>query len=196
MNEARKKFFIIKFTTILGIFFITIGILIQFHEGIIGPFKLYDKKDNKENFNLNLKEVDTYYENNNSIEYISYIDTSWRWPTDHRYYITNQYQYNHPAVDIVTSSNLNVYSAYSGEVITDSYKYDNGNYLVIKQDNGYYVLYAHLSQKLAHAGEKINKGQIIGIMGKTGTATGIHLHFSVWEGYPHSSKSINPFNFY
>ncbi|MCI8346924.1 MAG: M23 family metallopeptidase [Bacilli bacterium] len=196
MNKIKRRFIIIKLTTLLGLFSVSIGIMIQFHKSATDPFKHYDTKDGKMNFNLNLKEIDTYYENNSSIEYISYVDTSWRWPTDCHYNITNHYQTYHPAVDIVTTSDLHVYSAYSGEVITDSYKYDNGNYLVIKQDNNYYVLYAHLSQKLVHTGEKVEKGQVIGIMGNTGMATGIHLHFSVWEGYPHNSKSINPFEFY
>lgn len=196
MDRFNRRLTMTKLTSILGIFFIIIGIIIQFHKSIIDLFRTYDTKDRKTNFNLNLKEVDTYYENDSSIEYISYVDTSWRWPTDHHYNITNHYQTYHPAVDIVTTSDLHVYSAYSGEVITDSYKYDNGNYLVIKQDNSYYALYAHLSQKLVHTGEKVEKGQVIGIMGNTGTATGIHLHFSIWEGYPHNSKSINPVEFY
>ncbi len=196
MNSIKVRSNMIRFIIILGIFFIIIGIIVQFRKNIIELFKVYTTKNNEITFNLNLKEIDTYYDNNSSIEYISYVDTSWRWPTDHHYNITNQYQTYHPAIDIVTSSDLHVYSAYSGEVITDSYKFDNGNYLVIKQDNGYYVLYAHLSQKLIHVGQKVNKGQIIGVMGSTGTATGVHLHFSVWEGYPHNSKSINPFDFY
>lgn len=196
MNRIKKRLIVIKFTTMLGIFLIFIGIIIQFHKNIIGLFKHNNIKNNKTNFNLDLKEVDTYYENNSSIEYIHYVDTSWKWPTDNQYTITNSYQAYHPAVDIVTVTDLRIYSAYSGEVITNSYKYDNGNYLVIKQDNGYYVLYAHLSQKLVYTGQRVEKGQVIGIMGSTGTATGVHLHFSVWEGYPHNSKPINPFEFY
>ena len=85
---------------------------------------------------------------------------------------------------------------YIGVVVTNSYKFDNGNYLVIKQDNGYHTLYAHLSKKLVNEGDKVSKGQLIGIMGQTGYATGVHLHFAVWEGYPYQSNSVNPLNFY
>ena len=127
---------------------------------------------------------------------MSYVDTSWAFPTTTNYYISNNYNNYHPAIDIVTNGDFNVYSAYAGVVVTNSYKYDNGNYLVIKQDNGYYVLYAHLSQKLVDQNSKVEKGQLIGIMGKTGFATGIHLHFSVWNGYPYNSSHVNPLSFY
>ena len=37
------------------------------------------------------------------------------------------------------------------------------------------------------------KGQVIGGMGQTGNATGVHLHFSLWTGYPYrSGQAINP----
>lgn len=188
INKKRNKQ-IIKFNLLLGSISIIVGLLLNFN--IKFPHFFEERE-----LNLNLKEIDTYYENNNSIEYISYIDTTWAWPTDNNYYISNSYSHYHPAIDIVTNANLNIYASYQGEVITNSYKYDNGNYLVIKQNNGYYVMYAHLSQKLVNVGDKIQKGQLIGIMGRTGYATGTHLHFSVWDGYPHHSNSINPLSFY
>lgn len=68
---------------------------------------------------------------------------------------------------------------------------------MLKQDNGYYSLYCHLSDKKVNEGDRVNKGQVIGTMGRTGLATGVHLHFSIWSGYPYQhSKSINPLNFY
>lgn len=77
---------------IIGILLILVGLYIQFDINICNVF---DKT--KEKLNLNLLEVDTYYDNNSSIEYISYVDTSWGWPTDTNYYISNPYQsYNHP----------------------------------------------------------------------------------------------------
>lgn len=159
--------------------------------------------------NLNLAEVDANYdkeksqqnntEDNNNATNISYQeDNSWNWPASSSYYISSNYNSGHPAIDIVsTNGDYNIYAAYGGVIVTNSYKWDGGNYLVLKQDNGYYSLYCHLSQKLVNEGERVEKGQLIGIMGRTGLATGVHLHYSIWNGYPyHHSSSINPLNFY
>ena len=54
-----------------------------------------------------------------------------------------------------------------------------GNYIKIKHYNGYYTLYAHLSEVYVKKGEKVVKGQIIGYMGSSGNANGKHLHFEV-----------------
>ena len=46
-------------------------------------------------------------------------------------------------------------------------------------------------------GDKVSKGQVIGIMGRSGLASGVHLHYSIWDGYPYyGGHSINPLNFY
>ena len=151
--------------------------------------------------NLNVKEVDTSYDNeetNQPVQIAYQPDTSWGWPTTSNYSITSVYSNNHPAIDIISNDgNLNIYAASSGEIVTDSYKWDGGNYLVLQQDNGYYTLYCHLASKLVTTGQRVEKGQVIGIMGRTGYATGVHLHYSVWNGYPYyGSSHINPWNFY
>ncbi len=153
------------------------------------------------NINLSISEINTAYTNKDYyVEkkevYSKPIDTTWMWPTDTDYYITTNYSMNHPAIDIVSNRSLNAYAAYNGVVVTNSFKYDNGNYIVIKTDDNKYLMYAHLSEKFVNEGEKVNKGQIIGILGRTGYATGVHLHFAVWEGYPHLSKPINPYLMY
>lgn len=188
MKNIKKKN-IKQMLVPIGILLITIGLFLQNNIEFINSFM-------NNNLNLNLSEIDTLYENSDSYDLISYVDTSWAWPTDNDFYLTSTYSNYHPAIDIVSRNDRNIYSAYNGEVITNSYKFDNGNYLVIKQDNGYYIMYAHLSQKLVTQGQRVEKGQLIGVMGSTGFATGVHLHFAVWEGYPHRSKSVNPLSFY
>lgn len=175
-----------------GIILIITGVILEFR-AVISNVIL------KNSLNLNLSEVNTTYEDS-EIEVASnnnYND-GWMFPTSTSYYISSAYSSYHPAIDIVTTDgNTNIYAAYSGVIVTNSYKWDGGNYLVLRQDNGYYSLYCHLSEKLAVEGQRVEKGQVIGIMGRTGKATGVHLHYSIWTGYPYrNSKSINPLNFY
>jgi murein DD-endopeptidase MepM/ murein hydrolase activator NlpD len=54
-----------------------------------------------------------------------------------------------------------------------------GGYIVIQHDNGTYTVYAHMSDTIVHTGEKVKQGQKIGVIGDTGLATGVHLHFEI-----------------
>ena len=112
----------------------------------------------------------------------------WRWGT------------LHDGTDIAGCGyGSNIFAAESGQVVTVSYKYDNGQYIVIHHDNGYYTMYAHLCSGCTYVkvGERVTRGQPIGGMGQTGFATGVHLHFSVWTGPPYvGGTALNPMAFY
>jgi len=79
-----------------------------------------------------------------------------------------------------------IYAAAEGRVVQSGYKYDNGQFITIQHPNGYYSMYAHLCNgcRYVSEGQTVYKGQVIGGMGRTGAATGVHLHFSIWSGYP------------
>lgn len=72
----------------------------------------------------------------------------------------------------------------------DSYCYRGayGKFIVIKHNNGLTTLYAHLSGQTVKAGQEVTRGQLIGYMGKTGWATGPHLHFTVYASSTFSMK--------
>lgn len=74
----------------------------------------------------------------------------------------------------------------------------NGEYIIIDHGNGYYSEYAHMCPgcRYVQEGQVVEKGQPIGGMGTTGAATGVHLHFAIWSGYPHRGSPLNPMNFY
>lgn len=67
-----------------------------------------------------------------------------------------------------------------------------GNYVKIDHGNGVSSLYAHMKPGLkVSAGQSVSQGQALGIMGTTGSSTGIHLHFEVYEGF----RTVNPRNY-
>lgn len=74
----------------------------------------------------------------------------------------------------------------------------NGEIIYIDHGNGIYSEYAHMCPgcRYVKEGDRVEKGQPIGGMGKTGAATGVHLHFGMWEGYPHRGTPVNPMQFY
>ena len=126
------------------------------------------------------------------------VDTSYRWPTEGNYYITTYFSRAHDGIDIAGCGwNSNIYAIYSGEVVTSSFTSTNGNYIIIKDDKGVYSMYAHLANKYVWAGQRVEKGHVIGGMGSTGFSTGTHLHFSTWNGYPYyGGTAFNPYSIY
>lgn len=76
-----------------------------------------------------------------------------------------------------------------------------GEYVVIDHHNGYYTMYAHMCPgcRAVKVGDYVEKGQVIGGMGQTGWATGVHVHFAFWQGnvpYASGSRSLDPLMFY
>lgn len=91
----------------------------------------------------------------------------------------------------------NIFAAQSGVVVESSVRYDNGIYVIINHQNGYYTIYAHLSRKIVKKGQTVSKGQVIGAMGQTGFATGVHLHFGMFKGYPYrGGRAFNAMSVY
>ena len=91
----------------------------------------------------------------------------------------------------------NIFAAQAGTVVKTGSKFDNGIYVIINHNNGYFSLYAHLAGYSVREGQQVSKGQVIGTMGKTGFATGVHLHFAIWSGYPYyGGRALNAMSFY
>lgn len=83
-----------------------------------------------------------------------------------------------------------VYVARNGTVETVTYDGTGGNYVVIKHDDGYWTYYGHLDSVNLSVGDKVTTNSRVGIMGSTGLASGVHLHFEVWKGA--QWQRINP----
>ena len=66
-----------------------------------------------------------------------------------------------------------------------------GKYILIDHGNGYTTAFAHLQTILVKRGERVTRGQLIGLVGNTGRSTGSHLHYEVCL----HRKPINPYKF-
>lgn len=92
----------------------------------------------------------------------------------------------HNGIDFGTPEGTQVTAALSGTVTatgnTDLYRgcYSYGKWILIKHANGLSSLYAHLSYIGVEAGDAVPTGAMIGYTGKTGYATGPHLHFTLY----------------
>ena len=119
--------------------------------------------------------------------------TNWGWPTDSGWRLSSDYSYRtspingsrelHTGLDISgTGYGSKVYATNNGRVIIAEYHYSYGNYVVIDHNNGYMTLYAHMSRIATKVGQVVERGEVIGYVGMTGSATGPHVHYEVWDG--------------
>lgn len=106
--------------------------------------------------------------------------------------ITGEKGKMHNGIDI-SGVNREIRAMMAGRVTTAKFHNSYGNYVVI--DHGPYnnqknvkTLYAHMSEMAVSPGETVKAGQSLGTQGKTGSATGIHLHFELKI----NDKTINP----
>jgi murein DD-endopeptidase MepM/ murein hydrolase activator NlpD len=89
----------------------------------------------------------------------------------------------HQGLDFHAPTGTEVSAINSGRVILAQPMFFEGNFIVIDHGQGLLTLYLHLSKFLVKEGDEVKKGQLIGLSGGTGRATGPHLHLAVrWQG--------------
>src|SRR3972149_473063 len=85
----------------------------------------------------------------------------------------------HTGIDIDAPEGAPVHAANQGRVVFTGNQFFSGKGLVIDHGLGLLTMYFHLSEILVTAGEDVKKGQVIARVGKTGRATGPHLHWGI-----------------
>ncbi len=85
----------------------------------------------------------------------------------------------HPGIDLAASLGTPVRAARSGRVVFAGWDDGYGQVVVLHHGRGVTSWYAHLSRILARPGEYVRVGRFIGRVGRTGKATGPHVHFEV-----------------
>ena len=89
------------------------------------------------------------------------------------------YRRMHAGLDFKASYGTPIHAASDGVVASAGVKGGYGNTVVIDHGGAVATLYAHMSRIGVSAGEKVVRGQVIGLVGSTGNSTGPHLHFEV-----------------
>ena len=106
--------------------------------------------------------------------------------------LTSNYGYRrggfHHGVDLAAPRGTEVRAAKAGRVIFRGRKKGFGRLIIVDHGGGQHTYYAHLSGYNTRKGRNVKRGQRIGRVGKSGRASGYHLHFEVRQ----NGRSVNP----
>ncbi|MFY9542871.1 MAG: M23 family metallopeptidase [Dethiobacteria bacterium] len=97
----------------------------------------------------------------------------------------------HYGIDIAGTHGTPVYATANGQVSFAGYRGGFGNLVIISHGYGFQTYYAHLSGFAVSNGQWVKRGQVIGYMGRSGRATGTHLHYEVHV----NGVAVNPYRY-
>lgn len=99
----------------------------------------------------------------------------------------------HWGMDFSAPTGTEIFATGNGKVIEVKKKYNGYGYHVkIQHGYGYETLYAHMSKILVRKGQRVERGEVIGLVGSTGTSVAPHLHYEVFK----EGKRVNPAHYY
>ena len=98
----------------------------------------------------------------------------------------------HYGIDYVASHGTQVYATGAGTIKTAKFVPGYGNMIEVQHSKDVVTRYCHLSAFNAKVGDKVIRGQCIGYVGQTGTATGPHLHYEIIKNY----KQVDPTSYF
>ena len=96
----------------------------------------------------------------------------------------------HSGFDIKTFANDTIRCAFDGEVIMSQWYADYGNCVIVRHHNGLETYYSHNVKNLVKKGDKVKAGAALALEGRTGRATGDHLHFETRVINQHFDPSL------
>lgn len=97
----------------------------------------------------------------------------------------------HSGIDMY-SSDKNIYPVLPGVIAKTGSNSSMGNYIIIYHtynNQNYTSAYYHLEEKYVRKNQKVDQNTVIGKMGQTGIATGVHLHLTMYKGHLDSENS-------
>ncbi len=97
----------------------------------------------------------------------------------------------HRGIDIVAPAGKEVYATGDGIVTRAGRAQGLGNAVFISHGFGYSTRYGHMSRIISRVGQKVKRGDVIGLVGSSGRATGTHVHYEVHV----DGRAANPLGF-
>jgi murein DD-endopeptidase MepM/ murein hydrolase activator NlpD len=95
---------------------------------------------------------------------------------------------SHTGLDICNEQGTPIQATADGEVVHAGWFEAYGNAVLIRHQTNLETLYAHLERVEVGLGQQVHRGDILGRMGRSGRATGVHLHYEVRIG----GTPVNP----
>ncbi len=95
----------------------------------------------------------------------------------------------HTGIDIAAPHGTEIRATAPGKVMTSGWGGGYGYMVRVKHKYGFESIYGHCSRITARQGDYVRKGQVIGYVGQTGSATGNHCHYEIRLG----NVAINPY---
>lgn len=113
------------------------------------------------------------------------------WPTISTR-ITQYFRWRHTGLDIGDKMGNPIYAVENGTVEQAGWGAGGwGNMVLVDHGNGIKTRYAHASKVLVEAGQQVQKGQAIALVGSTGRSTGPHLHLGIYV----NGRAVNPLEY-
>lgn len=122
-----------------------------------------------------------------------------RFPTTRQYRVSSEFNPRrlnpvtgriapHKGVDFAMPPGTPVLAIGDGEVVVAKHDGAAGNYVTLRHGRQYMTRYMHMKKLLVQPGDKVKRGDRIGLSGSTGRSTGPHLHFEIWI----NNQAVNP----
>lgn len=129
-------------------------------------------------------------------------DGTWKNPVRTPYQVSQEWDsinvdtLIHGGIDLASTpvgSKPPIYCAKAGKVLVvgSNLGYE-GNYVMVEHEGGFVTYYGHFDSVSVTQGQQVTNETVLGIMGQTGLATGVHLHFEVRQGGSSANSRINP----
>ncbi len=119
------------------------------------------------------------------------LHTDYIWPLN-RIDVSSNYGYRgrnlHAGIDLRAPRGTRIFASADGRVVFSGRKRGYGNIIVINHGGGIETAYAHNNRNMVKKGQRVNQGQVVATVGRSGNATGYHLHFE----FRRHGKAVNP----